>query len=208
MEGRVQELLLPREPAPPALDIAAIEDDERLNAIVGDGRTTPRLGLSEGSPQDATLHSDDSALASLIGPRDAPTSRTSHLVEKTRSSGVLARLGDDVKLSNLIGPSQAQKGLLALAAACNGSLIVCTKDRINGSKLMSVQAGITSYRYSARLQKASISMLVERVHEARQPQRQKPCGLRDCGPEWPLGDYSQSDVRMHQKKLKPRRGPY
>lgn len=116
MEGRVQELLLPREPAPPALDIAAIEDDERLNAIVGDGRTTPRLGLSEGSPQDATLHSDDSALASLIGPRDAPTSRTSHLVEKTRSSGVLARLGDDVKLSNLIGPSQAEKDDLALVS--------------------------------------------------------------------------------------------
>ncbi|CAL1134809.1 unnamed protein product, partial [Cladocopium goreaui] len=109
MEGRVQELLLPREPPAPALDIAAIEDDERLNAIVGDGRSTPRLGLSEGSPQDAALHSDDSALASLM-PRDARSE--SHLL-KTRS-GVLARLGDDVKLSNLVGPSQAEKDDLAL----------------------------------------------------------------------------------------------
>mmetsp|Transcript_16418 Transcript_16418/g.27046 ORF Transcript_16418/g.27046 Transcript_16418/m.27046 type:complete len:1035 (-) Transcript_16418:65-3169(-) len=115
MEGRVQELLLPGEPAvPPALDIAAMEDDERLNAMVGDGRSTPRLGLSEGSPQaldDAALHSDDSALASLIGP-DARSQ--SHLV--TRSSGVLTRLGDDVKLTNLIGPSEAEKDDLALVS--------------------------------------------------------------------------------------------
>lgn len=112
MEGRVQGLLLPREPPAPALDIAAIEDDERLNAIVGDGRSTPRLGLSEGSPQDAALHSDDSALASLM-PRDARSQ--SHLLQKTRS-GVLARLGDDVKLSNLVGPSQAEKDDLALVS--------------------------------------------------------------------------------------------
>lgn len=114
MEGRVQELLLPRD-QPPPLDIGAIEDDERLHAIVGDsvaseGRTTPRLGLSEGSPQDA-LQSDDSALAALIGPKDGP-----HLIGKPdKSGGIIANLGDDMKLTTLIGPSQAEQDDLALA---------------------------------------------------------------------------------------------
>eukprot|EP00434_Breviolum_minutum_P003247 symbB.v1.2.002858.t1/scaffold130.1/size334612/9 len=116
MEGRVQELLLPRDPS--HMDLAA-EDDVRLNAIVGDatepsdGRTTPRLGLSEGSPQDAgAVQSDDSALASLMGAPKAAA--LSHLTERTRSAGVLASLGDDLKLTNLIGPSQAEKDDLAL----------------------------------------------------------------------------------------------
>jgi len=102
------------------MDLAA-EDDVRLNAIVGDatepsdGRTTPRLGLSEGSPQDAgAVQSDDSALASLMGAPKAAA--LSHLTERTRSAGVLASLGDDLKLTNLIGPSQAEKDDLALGS--------------------------------------------------------------------------------------------
>ncbi|CAJ1354758.1 unnamed protein product [Effrenium voratum] len=98
-----------RQPQP--LDVAAIEDDERLNAIVdsatSEGRTTPRLGHSlEGSPQDALQDSDDSALAALMGKPSAQ-----HLTGSVKTGGVLARLGDDMRLTGLLGPTEEKQQL-------------------------------------------------------------------------------------------------
>jgi len=103
-----------RAAAPPALDVTSIEDDARLNAIAGmsasfsEGRMTPHIGSTsaEGSPEQ--VRSDDSALADLVGPpRSSTPARllvTDHVV----------RVGDDFKLSRLIGPQQADSDDAAL----------------------------------------------------------------------------------------------
>ncbi|CAE7714849.1 unnamed protein product [Symbiodinium sp. CCMP2456] len=113
-----------RAAAPPALDVTSIEDDARLNAIAGmsgsfsEGRLTPHIGSTsaEGSPEQ--VRSDDSALADLVGPRRTPRTPARLLV-----TDHVVRVGDDFKLSRLIGPQQADSddAALALQACCLGA---------------------------------------------------------------------------------------